>query len=346
MKKLLCLLCALMLTFSLVPVSAENATRTFTDSLGREVTLPAVIERIAVTGSIGKITLFAIAPDLMVGLPEPWDDIEKQYIDEQYHDMVTLGQLYGGKGELNLEELLMANPQVVIDIGDPKAGVAEDMDAMMQQTGLPWVHITAQIDSLDETYTLLGKLLGREEQGKKLADYCENTYNKLVALVENVEKENVLYILGEKGLNVLAANSYHSVLLDMLTNNLAVVDNPLSKGTGNEVDMEQILLWNPDTIIFAPESIYATVHEDAIWQSISAIQTGQYYEAPVGPFNWMGMPPSVQRLLGMMWMCKLFYPEAATYDLYEEVSEYYQLFYHKELTQEQYDSLMKNSLGK
>lgn len=346
MKKLFCLLCAFLMALSVVPVHAQGATRVFTDSLGRQVTIPAQVERIAVTGSIGKITLFAIAPDLMVGLPEPWDDIEKMYIDEKYHDMHTLGQLYGGKGDLNLEELLMADPQVVIDIGDPKVGVAEDMDAMMQQTGLPWVHITAQIDTLDETYALLGELLGREGEGKKLGEYCETTYNKLVALVENVEKENVLYILGEKGLNVLAANSYHSVLLDMLTNNLAVVDNPLSKGTGNEVDMEQILTWNPDSIIFAPESIYATVQDDAIWQSLSAIQAGQYYEAPVGPFNWMGMPPSVQRLLGMMWMCKLFYPEAADYDLYEAVSEYYQLFYHKELTQEQYDSLMKNSLGK
>lgn len=344
MKKLLCLLCALMLAFSIVPVSAESATRTFTDSLGREVTLPAVIERVAVTGSIGKITLFAIAPDLMVGLPEPWDDIEKAYIDEKYHDMHTLGQLYGGKGGLNLEELLTADPQVVIDIGDGKEGMAEDMDSLTQQTGLPWVHIEAQIDTLDETYTLLGELLGRKEQGKKLADYCKNTYNSLISLMDGTEKANVLYILGDKGLNVLAANSYHSTIIDLMANNLAVVDNPLSKGTGNEVDMEQILLWNPDVILFAPDSIYDTVQEDPIWQSLSAIQTGRYYKVPLGPFNWMGMPPAAQRLLGMMWMGSLLYPEAVEYDLYEAVSEYYQLFYHKELTPEQYNELTKVSL--
>lgn len=344
MKRLLCLLCALMLVFSLIPVSAESATRTFTDSLGREVTLPTHIERIAVTGSIGKITVFAIAPDMMVGLPEPWDAIEKTFIDEKYHDMHTLGQLYGGKGGLNLEELLMADPQVVIDIGDAKDGIAKDMDDMMQQTGLPWVHIEAQIDSLDETYTLLGELLGREEEGKRLADYCKSTYDSLVSMMEHVEKANVLYILGDKGLNVLAANSYHSTIIDLMANNLAVVDNPLSKGTGNEVDMEQILLWNPDVILFAPDSIHDTVHTDALWQSLSAIQTGSYYKVPLGPFNWMGMPPATQRLLGMMWLGSLLYPEAATYDLYEAVSEYYQLFYHKELTQEQYNELLKDSL--
>ena len=50
---------------------------------------------------------------------------------------------------------------------------------------------------------------------------------------------------------------------------VTVVDEPSSKGTGNEVDMEQILNWNPDVILFAPGSIYATVGEDAAWQSIT-----------------------------------------------------------------------------
>ena len=39
MKKLFCLLCAFLLIFSLLPVHAEGA-RTFTDSLGRTVTVP------------------------------------------------------------------------------------------------------------------------------------------------------------------------------------------------------------------------------------------------------------------------------------------------------------------
>ena len=63
----------------------------------------------------------------------------------------------------------------------------------------------------------------------------------------------------------------------------------------------------------------------------------------MGPYNWMGFPPSVQRLLGMTWMAKILYPTAADYDLYTEVSTYFQLFYHCELTQEQYDALVGGS---
>ena len=99
-------------------------------------------------------------------------------------------------------------------------------------------------------------------------------------------------------------------------------------------------------ILFAPGSIYATVGEDAAWQGVTAIKDGAYYEVPMGPYNWMGFPPSVQRLLGMQWMAKVLYPDAVDYDMYEAASTYFQMFYHCDLTREQYDALVANSLGK
>ncbi len=55
----------------------------------------------------------------------------------------------------------------------------------------------------------------------------------------------------------------------------------------------------------------------------------------------MGFPPSVQRYLGMMWMAQLLYPQEAQYnDLYGEVAEYFSLFYHSELTEDQYNTLV------
>ena len=43
-------------------------------------------------------------------------------------------------------------------------------------------------------------------------------------------------------------------------------------------------------------------------------------------------------------MAKILYPAAADYDLYTEVSTYFQLFYHCELTQTQYDALVGGSV--
>ena len=46
----------------------------------------------------------------------------------------------------------------------------------------------------------------------------------------------------------------------------------------------------------------------------------------------------------MLWLGKQLYPDQADYDLYEKVAEYYDIFYHCDLTQEQYDALTANSL--
>lgn len=353
-KRLLALLLALVMSISLAacgqqpqndtPDEPESTTRVFTDSCGREVTVPTDIQKIAVSGPLAQIVVFSIAPDKMVGVANAWDDTAKEYFDAKYLDMPLLGQLYGGKGELNLETLLAADPDVVIDVGEPKSTIVEDMDGLQEQTGIPFVHIDAYLASMDETYAMLSDLLAMPNEGQALADYCRAAYDKVKAIVDGVEKADVLYITGEEGLNVIAQGSYHAEVIDMLCNNLAVVDEPSSKGSGNEVDMEQILNWNPSFVFFAPGSIYSTVADNENWQTISAIKDGKYYEVPMGPYNWMGFPPSVQRILGMQWMAKVLYPEAADYDMYETARTYFEMFYHCDLTTDQYNVLVADSL--
>jgi len=129
----------------------------------------------------------------------------------------------------------------------------------------------------------------------------------------------------------------------MLTSNVAVVDNPSSRGTGNEVDMEQLLAWDPDFIVFSAGSVYAEVAGDATWRNLTAVAQGNYVETPEGPDNWMGTPPAVQRYLALIWLPAVLYPEYCDYDAKAEIMEYYRLFYSCELTQERYDALTKNA---
>ena len=351
-KKWLAILLAVVMVLSLAACGTQSnpqtddTTRVFTDSVGREVEVPAQIDKVALSGPMAQIVLFALCPDKLVGVSNAWSTEAEQYLDEKYFTMPEIGQLYGGKGELNPETLLQSGAQIVIDVGEPKGSIAEDLDALQEQTGIPFVHITATTETTGDAYRMLGDLLNMKDEAETLAAYCEKIYDRTVSIAGSVEKANVLYVTGDMGQNVIAAGSYHAEILDLLTNNLAVVDEPSSKGTGNEVSMEQILTWDPDVVIFAPESIYDTVADDAAWQSVTAIKNGAYYEVPFVPYNWMGFPPSVQRYLGMMWLSKVLYPDAtAEYDLFSDVQEYYKLFYHCDLTQAQFDALVANSLG-
>jgi iron complex transport system substrate-binding protein len=326
----------------------ESATREFTDSTGRTVTVPTQITKIAITGPLTQVYVLPLAGDLLVGVSNAFSEDAALYLPTHIFALTEIGQLYGGKGEMDLEALLAAAPDVVIDVGEPKGSVAEDLDALTAQTGIPFIHISATVKTAPDAYRLLGQLLGREEQAEKLAAWCNSTYETMTALMENVDADNarksILYCLGDKGVNVIAEGSFHAETVNMMANNLAVVEDVVSKGTGNEVDLEQILLWNPDVIIFAPDSCYASVGTEEQWQSVSAIADGNYFETPYGPYGWLSSPPSVQRYLGMLWLGELLYPDYTEYDLQEKVTEYYKLFYGCDLTDEMYQALMENAL--
>ena len=340
----------LMLIFALLCLTgcgeaapAQTATVAFTDSTGRTVTVPEKPERVAVTAPMAQLAVFALAPETLVGVPVSWNEGAEDYIDARYLALPVLGQLYGGKGALNAEELLSTGAQLVIDLGESKDGIAEDMDALQKQFGVPFVHIDATVDSFAEAFRMLGRLLGREETAETLARYCEHTVAEADALIDRVGEENrvsMLYLLGDSGTNVIAQGSYHAAVIDRLARNAAVVDTPSAKGTGNETDMEQLLLWDSDVIVFAPGSVYERVGTDAVWSRLRAVRTGRYYPAPFAVNNLMGFPPGVQCLGGMWWLGAKLYPDAFTADLKAELTEFYRLVYHCELTEAQCAALI------
>ena len=347
MKKRIAFVLVLSLLFSLMgcsksPVAAEPATSTvvFTDDCGREVELPSDISRIVATGPLSQIILYTIAPDMLVGLANKWGSSAEGIVPEEYLQLPYFGQLYN-TANLNIEELALADPQVIIDIGRVMSGGAEDMDKLQQQTNIPTVFLSSSAETMGDTYRTLGRLLGREEKAEQLAQFCERIYSRTLSIMEQVGENRVaaLYIKGEQGLNVLAHGAAHAEVVDLLTKNVAVVDNPSSKGSGNEVTMEQIALWNPDLILFAPDSIYDTAAQLDVWKDISAISAGNYLKVPEGPHNWMGTPPACQRYLGMIWLTAQLYPQYCDYDVKAEILEFYDLFYNCRLKDDQYAAL-------
>ena len=347
MKKRIAFILALSLLLSLTgcgkasaPAESVSETILFTDDCGREVEVSAETDKIVATGPLPQIILYTIAPDMLVGLASKWSASAEGIVPDEYRKLPYFGQLYN-TANLNLEELAFAGPQVIIDIGRVMSSGAEDMDTLQQQTGIPTIFLTSTAEALPETYRKLGQLLGREEKAEQLAAFCERVYSRTLSIMEQVgdNKITALYIKGEQGLNVLARGAAHAEVLDLLTENVAVVDNPSSKGSGNEVTMEQIALWNPELILFDADSIYDTVAGMDTWKELSAITSGNYLEVPEGPWNWMGTPPAAQRCLGFIWLTAQLYPEYCDYDVKAEILEFYELFYQCKLTEEQYEDL-------
>ena len=110
--------------------------------------------------------------------------------------------------------------------------------------------------------------------------------------------------------------------------------------------MEQIAMWDPELIIFAPKSIYDTVADDPAWVTVAAVKSGQVYETPATPYNWLNNPPTVNQVMGMQWLPRLLYPNKFDTSIADVTKSYYKTFYGCELTDQEVADLTAKALPK
>lgn len=353
-KKILMILCSAFITVLLLlafagcsgqqnAASSQGGTFQFTDSSGREVELPKNIERIAPSGPLAQIVLYTLCPEKLVGLASDISDKQFDYIDRKYASLPVFGNFYADT--LNLESVMVADPQIVIDIGEPKSNISEDMTGIQDKTGIPTIFVQMEMDSMVSAYRTLGEITGETEQAQKIIDYIETTFLETKQKADIIpESDRVKVYYGQdKGLTAVVQGTVHSDVIETVGGlNVTVLEESI-RGGAADISMEQLMLWNPDVILFAPDSIYDAAGSRGEWQGLSAIKSNKFYEIPEGPYNWMGRPPSVNRVLGVKWLSNLLYPDVFQYDMVKETQEFYKLFYHCDVTEEQVKTLLSKS---
>lgn len=322
----------------------EEETILFTDSAGREVEIPANITSVAPSGPLAQMVLLTFDPSILGGLSgEPSEAVE-QYFGIDGDDYAYFGQIYGGKGNTaNLEELAASGCQLIIDIGEAKSTIVEDLDDLQASTGIPCIHIETSIATYGDAYRTLGQILGNEERGEELGEYCDRAYADTQAVVETIADEdraNVAYVTDET--HAIAYTSYQGQVVDNAANNVVVVEEV--SGSSNEISVEQLAEWDPDLLFISDEDLYNSVADDPVWSTLSAVENGTYYLVPTTPYNWLNGPPSVNQLLGSLWFPRVCYPELFDDDLQDVVTEYYSIMYGYDLTDEEYEELIANSI--
>lgn len=358
MKKRIVLLLLLALCLGLfagcggqTEVSGEAGTVLFTDSVGRQVELPREITRVAPSGAVATMFLASVCPEYMVCINAAPDPEQAKYLDGRLSGLPAAGQLYGSKSTINLEALLDAKPQLIIDLGDAKKGMAEDLDALQEQTRIPVVFIEADLSHMAAAFRSLGQFLsGKAERCEELAAYVEETLALAeagAAQVTEAERLSVMYTSGASGLNTNAEGSTQAQVLGLVgAENAIVVEDVSNKGGGNVINLEQLYLFDPDVILFTADSLYGEAAEDPSWNKLRAVEAGSFYEIPCLPYNWMSNPPSLNMLLGIRWLGNLLYPRYFDYDMAAEAQRAYKLLWNYDLTAEEAAELLQNSTGK
>ena len=316
MKKMLAALLALVMLFAMaVSASAEATpeTRIVTDVWNREVEIPYEVKSIVCLGSMGpRFAAYLDVVDMMVGAED--SDIEKMSVrydyspvyHEQLKELPSVGA-GGGSGDNNgyAEAIIQAQPDVII------AGFNEDAaDELQAQTGIPVVSVRYRTQGfIDEGFhramRVFAEVVGAQERCEQVLAYvdaCKADLNDRTKDIPDSDKlrayTGAVTFNGRHGFAFTYVNfpaftavnalNVADVLLEERTGEAAAEAAASGKAyignDGFEVDLEQIIAWDPDIIFLDPGNMDLVNDEYAnnpgFFDSLRAIQEGQVYTMP------------------------------------------------------------------
>lgn len=347
MKKILSVL--FVLTLFCAAVSAQSVTESpdasgvrtvvFTDDLGREVVLPADITRIAPSGSNAQVIVFQIAPEKLVGLSTALGSEEKTIYPEFTYGLPVFGTLYGKKANLNKETLILANPELVIDVGDIKGSVedmAKELDDVSKEVGVPVIFIEANMGNYPSVFRRLGELLGYAERGEQLARYYEAAV-KEIEIYRTSEKPTVYITSSNDGLYAIIGGKSHAECAEMAGAEV-VATSKLVQSNGN-ISLETLYQLDPKYIFAYTKEGLNTIKTAQEWGTLDAVRNGRVYLVPSMPHGFIDQPVCSNRIIGLYWLASIFYPQAGI-DIVEKTREFYSLFYRAELSDEAVQAIL------
>ena len=338
----LCLAIALSVSSVAVALAA-----TITDAGGRTVEIPDRVSKVLAAGPPASVLIYMLAPEKLAGWVREPKEREKPFLLPSVRDLPTYGRLTGKGGDANIEMVLKARPDVIIDVGTVNETYISLADRVQRQTGIPYILIDGKFSDTPQSLRALGRILGVSERAEALAADAEATLKvtgEVKARVPEDERPRIYYARGPKGLETGLGGSINMEILDAV----GAVNVAAAAGRGGltEVSLEQVLAWKPD-VIFASDGKFAeAVVKDPAWASIPAIREGRVFKAPDLPFGWIDFPPGANRLIGIPWLTSLLYPDLATGDVRSETKRFFKLFYQVDVEDADLDRLLDGASSK
>ncbi|BDC36083.1 ABC transporter substrate-binding protein [Candidatus Methanoliparum sp. LAM-1] len=318
-------------------------TETIIDMVGREVEIPLEIDRVLGTSPPTTLMIYMLAPDKLAG----WSFMPNgEYIPQKYRDLPVVGGWFGTQSG-NYENFIVMNPDVIFE-GFHTEGDFRDTIYMRQKKfgDIPVVGVAETVDILylKQPIQFVGKILDVENQSDELISFYDRMITMVSRRVSDIpdnEKRRVYYAEGPDGLMTDPKGSPHSQLIE-ICGGINIADCPLKMGYGRtEVNMEQVISWNPEIIIAGDQIFYDKIYSDPRWREIDAVKNHKVYLTPLSPFCWFDRPPGANTIIGIPWTAKILYPEKFDdIDIRNLTKEFYSKFYHYELTDEEVSQLL------
>ncbi|BEV45147.1 iron ABC transporter substrate-binding protein [Afipia carboxidovorans] len=323
------------------------AARTVTDSAGRKVDIPDAITRVFAAGPPASIVLYALAPQSMIGWARTPRETQKPYLLPATHALPELGRLTGRGDTLNLERLIAAKPDIIIDYGTINDTYRSLADRVQAQTGIPYLLIDGRFESAPTTLRLLADILGVKERGEMLARVTESILarvDKTIADIPTDKRPHIYLARGPEGLESGSKGSINTEIIERV-GGINVVEGLREKGGIVRVSPEQVITWAPDTIITLDPDFKKAVAQKPEWKAVPAVAKGRVFLAPGLPYGFIDAPPSVNRFAGLIWLLHTLYPDRTDGNLRDEIRTFYKTFYQVDPSDSELNALLNGAGG-
>ncbi len=331
---------------------SDAETRIVVDVWGREIEIPAKVESIVCLGSgAPRIAAYLNVMDMLVGAEEidtksftPTRDYNPIYHDT-FKELPIVGS-GGGSGNNNgyPEELITLAPDVIL-----AAFSHEAADELYTQTGIPVVsvrYISTGLanDTFYDAMRVFADTVGAQQRCEEILsfiDACKKDLDSRTLNIPDTDKlkayTGAVTFNGKHGF----AGTYSDFGPFAVINALNVADEVSQEGF-YEVDLEKILVWDPDVIFLDPGNMSLVNDEYATkpdyFNSVRAVQEGQVYTMPA--FNSAGTNITYA-LMDAYYAGTILFPEQfADIDMAEKSGEILNMFLGRNI----YDAMAEGGL--
>jgi iron complex transport system substrate-binding protein len=304
------------------------APRTITDMMGRTVSIPLEVRRVASNGgAIDEWFLLLGARKKMVSTSpaikaNPW-------FVKIYPGVVNLPAAFHNS-DVNIEELVKAKPDVVLVL----AGIAAQ--EKLTRAGIPLVILERRNhEELKQGITLAGKILGPREE-RVAADFCayyDANIRRVTVRTSVIPRLKRLKVYMGGGVDGLSTEGKRSLVTSWIetAGGINVAAESGIDGIGKRVSLEELIQWNPDVIIVSDINAKANILKSGQWKDINAVRHNRVYVNPRGAYLWSVR--SAEEALQVLWAAKTLYPDLfADMNMSEEVKKFHKTFYGYDLT--------------
>jgi iron complex transport system substrate-binding protein len=320
------------------PAAAE--TRQITDAAGRVVTLPAIVERVADPWHANNALVVMLGGgDKLVATTaqaqrQPW-------LERLYPRIDQVPAAFGILGEVNLETLIGARPDVILMAYD---GSLPKWAAAVDAYHIPYVLMpNTSLAGLKTTARLTGQVLGERESlvAEDYIRYFDANIRRVRSVTAGLPDTRRPKVLHTASAGILTVDGRHSLIDDWIEV-AGGVNAADVEGLGRPVTMEQVAAWDPDVIIVgtAPNGRNRqAILDDPRWRDIKAVKNGRVFVNPSGAYLWDRH--SAEAALQVLWAAKTLHPELfGGIDMEKETKAFYAKYFHHTLTDSEYRSII------